>query len=46
MIEVGLIVAAIILASVWLGYSHGRNVGKEEGRNEAHSNIRVAQKRL
>jgi hypothetical protein len=46
MIEVGLIVAAVIIASVWLGYSHGRNVGKEEGRNEAYSNIRIAQTRF
>jgi hypothetical protein len=46
MIEVGIIVAFVICASVWLGYSHGRNVGKEEGRNEAYSNIRIAQNRF
>jgi hypothetical protein len=46
MIEVGIIVAAVIIASVWLGYSHGRTVGKEEGRNEAYSNIRIAQQRF
>lgn len=46
MIEVGIIVTAIILASVWLGYSHGRNVGREQGRNEAYSNIRIAQNRF
>jgi hypothetical protein len=46
MLEVGIIVAFVILASVWLGYSHGKNVGKEQGRNEAYGNIRVAQQRF